>query len=579
MDHRYKISLCQPWLCPIALALTSTLVATPLKAQTPPLKVPLPQDVQPSFPAPPSPAPEIPQQLPAPEQLLQPPQTTPTPPENSPGVPQTITVEKFVVVGSTVFSPEQLEKVLAPYTNRPISFAELFQARSAVTQLYFDNGYITSGAYIPPQALESKVVQIQVLEGGLEDIQVTGTRSLNPNYVRSRVALGTDKPLNRDRLLEALQLLRLNPLIANISAELSVGTRPGQSLLEITVLEEKTSTFQFALDNGRSPAVGSFRRRIQANEANLFGQGDSVSLAYTNTDGSSSFDASYSYPLNPRNGTLNLAYGTTSSNVIEPPFDLIDINSESRYYDLSFRQPIIQTPSQEFAVGLSANRRESETSLLNEPFRLSFGADERGRTRISALQFSQDWTQRNTRQVIAARSQFNLGVGAFDPTINEDEPDSRFLSWQGQAQWIRLLAPDTLLLVRGDVQLSTTSLVPLEQFSLGGLQSVRGYRQDLLLSDNGAFASAEVRLPILRVPDWGAVLQVAPFVDIGTSWNAGRSAPDPSTLASVGLGLVWQQSDRFTARIDYGIPLVSVSSTERTWQENGIYFSVFYNPF
>ena len=35
----------------------------------------------------------------------------------------------------------------------------------------------------------------------------------------------------------------------------------------------------------------------------------------------------------------------------------------------------------------------------------------------------------------------------------------------------------------------------------------------------------------------------------------------------------------FTARLDYGIPLISVSSTDRTWQENGIYFSVFYNPF
>lgn len=582
MARKNKSSLCQPWLCPIAIALTSTLVVAPLKAQTPPTQLPLPQDVQPSFPAPPSPTPEIPQpqQLPPPDRLLQPPQTTPTPPEeNIPGVPQTITVEKFNVVGSTVFSPEQLAKVLAPYTNRPISFAELFQARAAVTQLYFDNGYITSGAYIPPQALEGKVVQIQVLEGGLEDIKITGTRSLNPNYVRSRVALGTNKPLNRDRLLEALQLLQLNPLIANISAELSAGTRPGQSLLEIRVLEAQTSTFQFALDNGRSPAVGSFRRRIQANEANLLGQGDSISLAYTNTDGSSSVDASYSYPLNPRNGTLSVAYGTTSSNVIEPPFDLLDINSESRYYELSFRQPIIQSASQEFAIGLSANRRESETSLLNESFPLSIGADERGRTRISALRFFQDWTQRDTRQVIAARSQFNLGVGAFDATINQDQPDSRFLSWQGQAQWVRLLAPDTLLLVRGDVQLSTTSLVPLEQFSLGGLQSVRGYRQDLLLADNGAFASAEVRLPVLRVPEWRAVLQVAPFVDLGTSWNTGRSAPDPSTLASLGLGLVWQQSDRFTARIDYGIPLVSVSSTERTWQENGIYFSVFYNPF
>jgi len=230
-------------------------------------------------------------------------------------------------------------------------------------------------------------------------------------------------------------------------------------------------------------------------------------------------------------------------------------------------------------VSLSASRLESETSLRGDPFFLSQGADEQGRTRISALRFFQEWMQRNTRQVIAARSQFNLGVDAFDATVNAEQPDSRFLSWQGQAQWVRLLAPETLLLVRGNLQLSMTSLVPLEQFSLGGLQSVRGYRQDLLLTDNGAFASAEIRLPILRIPKGNAVLQVAPFVDIGSTWNTGRAAADTNSLASVGLGLVWQQSDRFTARLDYGIPLVSVSSTNRTWQENGLYFSVFYNPF
>ena len=579
MDRKYKSSLCHSWLCPIALALTSTLVAVRVKAQQiPPTQLPPPQDVQPSFPSP-SPSPEIPQQLPPPDQLLQPPQTTPPPSENSPGVPQSITVERFEVLGSTVFSPEQLAKVLAPFTNRPISFAELFQARAAITQLYFDNGYITSGAYIPPQALQGKVVQIQVLEGGLESIQITGTRRLNPNYIRRRVALGTNKPLNRDRLLQALQLLQLNPLISNISAELSAGTRPGQSILEVQVSEAQSTTVQAAIDNGRVPAVGSFRRNIQLNEGNVLGIGDRISFGYNNTDGSNAIDTSYSLPLNPRNGTLTLGYGTTSSQVIEPPFDRLDIKSESRYYDISLRQPIIQTPSQELAVGLSASRLESETSLLGEPFALSQGADDKGRTRISALRFFQEWTQRNTRQVIAVRSQFNLGIGAFDATINEERPDSRFLSWQGQAQWVRLLAPETLFLLRGNVQLSATSLVPLEQFTLGGLQSVRGYRQDLLLTDNGAFASAEVRLPVLRLANGRGVLQVAPFVDLGTTWNSGRAAPDTNSLASVGLGLVWQQSNRFTARLDYGIPLISVSSTERTWQENGLYFSVFYNPF
>jgi hemolysin activation/secretion protein len=123
----------------------------------------------------------------------------------------------------------------------------------------------------------------------------------------------------------------------------------------------------------------------------------------------------------------------------------------SRYYDITLRQPISQTPSEEFALGLSATRSESEISsrvleILGYP-QANFhqGADDQGRTRISAIQFFQDWTKRSSREVIAARSGFNLGIGAFNATVNDDAPDSRFFSWRGQAQWVRLLAPETLL--------------------------------------------------------------------------------------------------------------------------------------
>ena len=55
--------------------------------------------------------------------------------------------------------------------------------------------------------------------------------------------------------------------------------------------------------------------------------------------------------------------------------------------------------------------------------------------------------------------------------------------------------------------------------------------------------------------------------------------PDPNTLASVGLGLRWLQGDRFSARLDWGIPLISAESDGRSLQEDGVYFSLFYNPF
>ncbi|BAY80789.1 surface antigen D15 domain-containing protein [Calothrix parasitica NIES-267] len=533
------------------------------------------------------PEPNIPR-LPPPEDLLEP-NGSPITPETIPSgeLPQKITIDKIEVKGSTVFSEEDFDKITAPYTKRPITFAELLQLRSQLTQLYLDKGYITSGAFIPTQKFEDGTVEIEIIEGELEDIKVTGNGRLNSGYIRSRIKKGARKPLNREKLLESLQLLQLNPLIDKLSAELSAGTRPGESLLELKITETKTFNTQLSLDNGRSPAVGSFRRQIQVSEANLFGWGDSISGGYSNTDGSNAFDFNYTLPINPRNGTLSFSYGTSDSDVIESPFNVLDIQSKSNYYELSLRQPIVETLNKELAVGITASRRESKASLFNGeiPFPNSPGADEDGRTRISAVRFFQEWTNRSSSQVFALRSQFSVGLDALDSTINDSSPDSRFYAWRGQAQWVRLLARDTLFLLRGDVQFADRPLVPLEQIGIGGQESVRGYRQDALLTDNAVFASAEVRFPVARFPGENNLLQVAPFIDFGTAWNRGGrddsngGESETETLLSLGLGLRLQLQERLTARFDWGIPLITVEGDKDTLQENGLYFSVIYNPF
>jgi hemolysin activation/secretion protein len=563
--------------CPVLMAGSVMLLQGGYaSAQTAPL-IPPPQDLLP--PTSPAPVP-VPQPLPAvpPVELPVPP-VAPVEPIAPGTIPGTIVVQRFEVVGSTVFSQAELAQVTAPFTNRPISFAALLQVQTAVTRLYTDRGYITSGAIISPQTLEAGVVQIRVVEGSLEAITVSGTQRLNPNYVRSRLAVAAGKPLNSQRLLESLQLLQLNPLIRSISAELSTGVRPGQNRLDVRVTEADTLNAEIGLDNSRSPAVSTFRRYARITQANLLGLGDSLSIGYANTDGSHVGDFTYTLPLNPRDGTVSVGYRIGASRIVEEPFDQIDITSKSRSLEVTLRQPLFRSPSQEFVLGLTASREESDTAVLGVPLQLSPGADQDGKTKISALRFFQKWTDRTARSVFALRSQLSLGLNAFDATINDTAPDSRFFAWRGQVQWARLLAPDTLLVLQSDLQIADRALVPLEQFSLGGQERGRGYRQDLLLTDSGWFGSAEVRLPILRIPRISGVLQITPFLDLGNAWNARDRNPDPNFLAAVGFGLRWQQGDRLSARLDWGIPLVSVDSQQRTWQENGVYFSLVYRLF
>lgn len=455
-------------------------IPNPIPSRQPEQPIPIPQ-----------PAPDIPIEI-------TPPTTFPR--EERPEIPGTVTVTQFEFEGNTAFSDEELSEAVQEFTKKPITFTQLLQIEEVISNKYTEGCrqpdselpcYINSGAFIVADqtfAQEGAVVKVQVVEGELEEIEITGTRGLNSSYVRSRLERAATKPLELGELLKQVQLLQLDPLIKNISAELAAGSTSSQSRLEVNVTESDPFFVELFTDNGRDPSVGSWRRGLRINEGNLFGFGDSIFLEYTNTDGSNAVDLGYSAPLNASNTTITVAGGLTDTEVVEPPFDRIDIQGDSFNFELGLRQPIFRTPTQELALGITGTRQESNTEIDGQNFAISPGADENGETRISALRLFQEYTRRNLQEVFAVRSQFSVGLDAFDATVNEDPlPDSRFFAWRGQGQYVRRLARDTLLVLRSDLQFSTTSLVPLEQFSLGGLRSVRGYRQDSLLTDNGFF--------------------------------------------------------------------------------------------
>ena len=541
-----------------------------------------------------------------PEDRDPPPQPQPLPPANNPldssldtppipesvlDIPGTVVIEEFIFVGSTVFSQTELNRAIAPYTNKPISFARLVQAADVITQLYVKQGYITTGAYLPEQNLSSGRLKIQIIEGSLTDIEVNISQGrLNPDYIRDRLKNKISTPLNIDRLQSALQLLQLNPLVESLNAELSTGIKPGTNSLKVSVVGVDTFTLQAQLDNERNSTVGTFERGIQLTEANLFGIGDEFDFGFFNTEGSDRYEVGYKLPLNSRDGTLDFELRLTDNEIVEADFEEADIDIKSRSYSVTGRQPIIQraTPevSQEFALDISASRRESKTSILNTPQAISAGVSQEGEIRTSAISLGQEWLQRNRRQVIAARSQFSFGLDAFDATVGNNEPDSQFFAWRGQASYLRLLstpksssAIGSTMLLRSQVQLSPDPLIPTEQFSLGGVTTVRGYRQDALLTDNGFSAAAELRLPIARFSQLNANLQFSPFVDFGIGWNTDDEETEFSTLLGTGVGFILQTEERFSARIDWGLPLINDRSENNTLQESGVYFQLQYNLF
>ncbi|UZQ55266.1 BamA/TamA family outer membrane protein [Trichothermofontia sichuanensis B231] len=545
---------------------------------------PAPQDLippGPAFPQPLPPATSPPEALPL----------SPPPPESPPSQPEpsqpgpSVLIKDIQVIGSTVFSDDRLNAITQPYEGKFLTLEELQRVADEITQLYLNEGYITSRAILANQEIRDGVVRIQVVEGRLEEIQVEGTQRLNPAYVRRRIRLGASTPLNPTKLEDQLRLLKLNPLFENVEASLRPGTGIGQSILIVRVTEAKAFGGQLSVDNYSPPSVGAEEFGINLQHINLTGNGDTLAAAFDRsfTGGSNTVDVFYQMPLNALDGTLRLRTVINRNEITQEPFNVFNIEGESELYELNFRQPLVRTPRQELALSLGFEYQDGRTFLDGDGFGFGEGPSADGVTRTRVFRFGQDYIKRDPSGAWALRSQFNLGTGLFDATVNDSPtPDSRFLSWLGQVQRVQLLGQDHLLIVQGDLQLTTDPLLPSQQFIIGGPQSLRGYRQNVRAGDNGFKFSIEDRITLGRNAVGASILQLAPFLDLGSVWNHNDNPnplPSQRFLAGLGLGVLWEPLPRLNLRLDYGLPLVNLDDQGNNLQDDGLYFSVIYRPF
>jgi hemolysin activation/secretion protein len=457
-----------------------------------------------------------------------------------------------------------------------------------LTQLYLEQGYITSRALLVEESLKTGNIQVQIIEGAVSQVEVEGTKRLE-NYVRDRVNLATQTPLSSAKLEDQLRLLRLDPLFENVEASLSAGDRPeiGKSVVKVRVTEADRADARVSIDNYSPPSVGSERLGFNYSYRSLIHPGDRISAlyypriqAFTDT-----FDLGLEYqiPVNAKNGTVTTGINLNRNEVINPlgdDLDDLEIEGESEKFNLNFRQPIIRDPRQEFALSLGFDYQDGQTLLFQRGTPFGQGADEDGNTTTSVFRFGQEYIQRQVSGAWALRSQVNLGANILGATENDEPvPDGQFLSWLGQVQRVQVLNSNNFLVIQGEAQLSGDSLLPSQQFVIGGGQSVRGYRQNARSGDNGVVFSVEDRLTILKNKAGETSLTFTPFFNLGKVWNNGDNPNeqlDQTFLAALGIGFIWEPINGLNLQLDYAPPLVSLNDEGDDLQDNGLHFSLDY---
>lgn len=481
------------------------------------------------------------------------------------------------VVGSTVFSEADLAAITSTAEITPASAKA---AADKLTQRYMQNGYVNSRAIVESTA---NGYQIRAIEGSVEAIQVEGNQRLSDKFIRDRVQRSLQTPLNSGVLEQELRLLRLNPLFEKVEASLRPGQTIGQSLLVVRVKEAPPLTGGVSFDNYSPPSVGSERISAHLGSRNLTGNGDELGGFYSRSlnGGAESYGLSYTIPLSAQENQLQLRFERNRNVVKQDPFEALGIRGNNEIYELTYSHPVIRNLREEFKLSLGLTVQNGQTFTFNTlPTPFGIGPDSDGVSRTSVIKFAQDYLSRDQRGTWNLRSQFNFGTGLFNATRNSgDIPDGQFFSWNGQAQRVQRLSQNHLLIAQAEVQLSADSLLPSQQFLIGGAQSVRGYRQNLSAGDIGLRFSLEDRITIAQDPDGNPKFQLAPFLEAGYVRNRSDNPNRILTqnkLLSLGLGLIFTPNQNFQARLDYGIPLLARQDQGKNIQDNGFHFRLNY---
>ena len=486
----------------------------------------------------------------------------------------------FHFEGNTVFGDEELAALLDHFRGRELPREDLDQLRFEITRHYVSNGYLNSGASLPEQDFRYGILRILITEGHLTDVIAYGNKGLSDRYLTTRILIDRDRPLHFPTVQKRLQVLQGNENITRLNAELKPGLVPGEALMVVEVGESPPWSYGMDINNQRSPSVGGEQLDVWFENSNLTGvsdllqarlgllSGDPDGVHFNGLDNGS---AQYRRPLAADDTTLVLGVLAEDYSILEEPFRSLAIEGESHSLFAGLRRPLHRSLRDELWISLMLECSHDQTEVLGRPISVSPGSVD-GELDLTLIRLGVDWTRRSLRSAFSNRSVLSLGINALGATDQLSEPDGRFVTWLSESQYShRLDETGSLLVAHAGLGLSSDPLPPPAQFRLGGRYTVRGYRENFVVRDNGICAGLDFRFPVLgggKEDEWSFWL--VPFLDGGTAWNDGTAASE--SLLAAGIGVVAEYSDWFYGELFWGIPFINRDVSSDDLQDEGIHF-------
>lgn len=508
-------------------------------------------------------------------------------PANPPAAPAALTIQQILVTdsiegaqqlqpvpngGFVVLAPsvsflkaEELFKRIGGAKDRPIDDRILAAIAQAIETYARENDYSAASAVVPPQDPAGGVIRVALLVGKIRNIQIKGNQWFSESLLREKLKVERGEIVRISKLEPALNWANNSPY-----RQMKVHIQPletGEVDMIVGVEDRPPVRLAVSYDNTGNEITGENRYSASLGYGNLWGRDHQLTYSFITTDDLSLFRAhamEYRAPLPWRHlFSLSGVYVQLNPSFLEFfQQNAVSMNADAKYVvPLKFQKwlgeatatvAFKQTNNNLEFGGVAVEGVGATTDTLTG--NLSFAAmreDRRGRWIISTGLTSSPG-EFNSRSTRAIYNDTRLDANPF------------FVTWQIGVQRFTRLTPTLTSTIRTGFQLASANLMPSEQFSLGGLSSVRGYEERILSGDGGYAVTHELqhKWPTIKLPKKLPVLEMAGVL----FWDYGRSIikhpivgqRKSDYIASVGVGLRASIANNLSGSVDVARQLEEV---------------------
>lgn len=455
--------------------------------------------------------------------------------------------KQIVLHNNTLLSSKETLVLIDRYVNQCNGIRSLNALSKELTNLYIQHGYITSRVYVTPQDISDSIVDLYALEGRVENV-------VSDNIKTDGAFLGLkDHTLDLVKLENSLE--QVNRLRSNkTTMDLVPGTQEGGSVVMLHSQESRSVFGTIGINNYGSDATGKLQLSGGITWENPLGISDAFTANINTTDkqqtGKKSFGNFYTYSVPLGSALWEAGFSRfTYDQTIHGLNDAYLSHGESSVASLTGTYKLHHTKNYSIDIDAQIAKKINES-------RIEGVLIDSSTYHLSVADLGLKYVYRQSLWELFALLNYYQGVNAFNPSKGRTLPYdfSKYTLSIGATKYLNTSIPMTYQL-SGFAQQSHDFLYSVEQISIGGAYSIRGFQKQGITGNSGWYTRNDLSLP---VNDY-----FSPYIAYDIGHIASDASSEGGTLASATVGLR-SRYRAFSLDIYHANPLNHPNDTFRT---------------